>query len=87
MPTKKVAAKKGAKAKMMQPIPEASHTVYMAACRNCCHVPFGVNALMTILVAVIFTLSAMLIASSVTVGAQASRVQASAGIASPVATR
>ena len=87
MPTKKIAAKKKAAVSPMQPIPETQRTVYLAACRNCCHVPMGVNAVMTILVAVIFTLSAMLIASSVTVSSHASRVEASAASASPVASR
>jgi hypothetical protein len=43
--------------------------VYFSGCRNCCHVPLGVNAILTVLVAVIFTLSAMLMAASVVLAA------------------
>lgn len=42
-----------------------SRVVYFAGCRNCDHLPIGVNAVLTVLVAIIFTLSAMLMASSV----------------------
>lgn len=63
---------------------EEARVVYVAACRSCVHVPLGVNAILTVLVAVIFTLSAMLIAASVNLGA--SQVVAD-GSASSVASR
>lgn len=49
------------------PGPGTSKTrvVYFSGCRNCDHLPIGVNAVLTVLVAIIFTLSAMLMASSV----------------------
>jgi hypothetical protein len=55
------------------PGPEGSgsrRVVYLAGCRNCCHVPIGVNAVLVVLVSIIFTLSAMLMAASVTVAGQ-----------------
>jgi len=66
---------------LMMPMPEpepvpgpngssATRVVYLASCRNCCHVPLGVNPMLVVLVAVIFTLSTMLMAASVTVAGQ-----------------
>ncbi|MEI6510753.1 MAG: hypothetical protein WCO25_01780 [Candidatus Uhrbacteria bacterium] len=66
---------------MMEPeaVPEARATarvVYLAGCKNCNHIPLGVNMVVGVLVAIIFTLSAMLMASSVTVRGTASQITA-----------
>ena len=62
------------------------HVVYLAGCRNCHHVPLGVNALLTVLIAIIFTLSAMLMAASVTLSSQ-NVVVGSSGSTASVASR
>lgn len=64
----------------------ASRVVYLAGCRNCHHVPLGVNAVLSVLVAIIFTLSAMLMAASVTLNGQGP-VVADADSAASVASR
>lgn len=66
---------------MMDPemVPEARATarvVYLAGCKNCNHIPLGVNMIVGVLVAIIFTLSAMLMASSVSVRSNASQITA-----------
>lgn len=58
----------------------ATRVVYLAGCRNCHHVPLGVNAVLSVLVAIIFTLSAMLMAASVALNGQGAVV---AGTDSP----
>lgn len=54
---------------MPEPMPgpgtSKARVVYFAGCRNCNHLPMGVNALLSVMVAIIFTLSAMLMATSV----------------------
>lgn len=57
---------------MPEPMPgpragEKTRVVYFAGCRNCNHLPMSVNAVLAVLIAIIFTLSAMLMATSVTV--------------------
>lgn len=64
----------------------ATRVVYLAGCRNCHHVPLGVNAVLSVLVAIIFTLSAMLMAASVAVNGQGATVAGSESAAS-VASR
>ncbi len=72
MPTKKVVVKK--KALVTQAVAD-THVVYLAGCKNCHHVPLGVNSVLTILVAVIFTLAAMLMASAVTMNSQSYQLE------------
>jgi len=60
--------------------------VYLAGCRNCCHVPLGVNAMLVVLIAVIFTLSAMLMAASVAIGSHDVLISGADSVAS-VASR
>jgi len=66
---------------MMDPemVPEARATarvVYLAGCRNCNHIPLGVNMVVGVLVAIVFTLSAMLMASSVSIRGNATQITA-----------
>jgi hypothetical protein len=66
---------------MMPPemVPEAramARVVYLAGCKSCNHIPLGVNMVVGVLVAIIFTLSAMLMASSISVRGNAAEVQA-----------
>lgn len=60
-------------------VPEARATarvVYLAGCKSCNHIPLGVNMVVGVLVAIVFTLSAMLMASSVSVRSNATQISA-----------
>ncbi len=66
---------------MMPPemVPEVRATarvVYLAGCKSCNHIPLGVNMVVGVLVAIVFTLSAMLMASSVSVRSNATQISA-----------
>ena len=64
---------------MTEAVPEARATarvVYLAGCKSCNHIPLGVNMVVGVLVAIVFTLSAMLMASSVTVRGNATQITA-----------
>jgi len=72
---------KTAEPSMIEPemVPEARATarvVYLAGCKSCNHIPLGVNMVVGVLVAIIFTLSAMLMASSVSVRSNATQISA-----------
>lgn len=69
MPGKKLVVKKKKVSVAMEPVTD-TRVVYLAGCKNCHHVPLGVNSVLTILVAVIFTLAAMLMAAAVTMNSQ-----------------
>ncbi|NBS41859.1 hypothetical protein EBS80_04360 [bacterium] len=66
---------------MPEPMPgpqatDKARVVYFAGCRNCNHLPMSVNAVMAVLIAIIFTLSAMLMATSVTTASSAAGIAA-----------
>lgn len=105
MPTKTAAKKSTARKRRQSPAPEPSpmpepmpgpemtttRVVYFSGCKGCAHIPFSLNGLLLVLVAVIFTLSAMLMASSVRIDSQAFQIktfnQASGTTVNTVASR
>lgn len=64
-------------------------TPHLDVCVNCAHLPMSANMLITILAAFTIAVSSVLLASSVIIGAQASRIEALQGVppAGPVAQR
>lgn len=50
---------------------EPVQSQYVTSCTNCGHMPLSVNAIVGVLVAIVFTLSSLLVASSMLINSQA----------------
>ncbi len=75
----------------MVPVMEPAHqpTPSILGCVRCDHLPMGVNAIMSMLIALVFTLSALVIAAAMTIHSQAFQLNAfnQTGHASDVVAR
>jgi len=61
-------------------------TSQLQACTNCAHMPMGVNTVVSVLVALVFTLSSLVVASAMIIDSQSFQLSAYSG-ASSVAQR
>jgi hypothetical protein len=85
--TKKAVVKKSSKKVVSEPMHVASPSAM--SCSRCEHIPVGVNAIMSMLIALVFTLSALVIAAAMTIHSQAFQLNAfnQSGHASDVVAR
>ena len=75
---------------MPEPMPgpqEMRQSYQPSSCVNCAHMPMGVNTVVSVLVALVFTLSSLVVASAMVIDSQSFQLKAYNGGASSVAHR